>query len=204
MDKNNAKISILSELLSFPTIRGKDWISTSFQRDMVRVGDLVSMSSAPPSKWYLSWVRDYKSNNGWPKYLLESIEDGSLCWWENIRMDIYDRERVKENPQWRWNDRQFAFASRWYRVCKRIDGWKVRACQPKFNDDGSVELNARIHILFQSKFANQKTFPNWKKVTIAEMEKYYKECISLYEAEEIRGRSEDEKASNERSKSQGN
>lgn len=186
MTQNNARLSILNEVLSLPTIRGKDWTSTPFNRNILMVGDLVAMSNAPASKWYLSWLREIQPNNGWPKYLLESIDDGSLCWWGNIGLDFYNRERVKENPQWRWNDRQFLFARRWYRVCKKIDGWEIRACQPKFNTDGSVELNVRTHRLFDDKFTNPRSFSNWNKVTVSQIELYYRESIAMYKKQRER------------------
>ena len=180
MSRNNAKLSILNELLSFPTVRGKDWTSDCFREYQPQIGDLVSMSSAPPSKWYVSWIRDYDPNNGWPKYLLESIEDQSLCWWENVGINVYSRERVKENPQWQWNDRQYALESRWCKVCKKNEVYPIRPCQPKFNQNGSVELNVRVHIFFESDFHNPKIFPNYKKLTLREMTSYYLDCVEKY------------------------
>ena len=179
MSKYQAKINILSELLSFPTVRGKDWASV-YGDNKAFVGDLVSLSSAPPSKWYLSWVRNYDPNNGWPKYLLESIEDGELCWWENVGINVYSRERVKENPQWQWNDKQYALSYRWYKVCRKNEVYPVKACQPKFNDDGSVELDVRIHIFHQSDFHNPQIFPDHKKLTVRAMTRYYLDSATKY------------------------
>lgn len=46
----------------------------------IPIGSLVLLSSAPVSKWYISWLRDKKPLNeskpkGMMNYLLESIED---------------------------------------------------------------------------------------------------------------------------------
>lgn len=177
---------ILGELLSFPSIRGKDWRSKFAEEDNVKVGDLVALRSCSPTKWYLSWLRKYDPNNGWPKYLLESIDDGSLCWWENVGVDFYNRDRVKDNPQWQWNDDKFAFYDRWNKVCRKNDAHIVLPCMPVFADDGSVLLNVRIRYGL-SDYQNPRTYQNWKKVTMKEMDIYYKECVIGFD-EESKGR----------------
>lgn len=179
MAKNRARLMILSELMSFPTINNKDWRS-DFGNDKPQVGDLVSLTSAPPSKWYLSWFREYDQNNGWPKYLLESIEDGELCWWENVGLNFYDRERVANRPQWKWDDKQFEFNDRWHKVCRKNDAYIVLGCQPVFHDDGSVTLDVRNRFQF-SDYRNPRTFQDWKKVTMKQMDAYYKESAAEYE-----------------------
>lgn len=181
MAKNRAKILILSEILSFPTISGKNWRSDLSCRTDLQIGDLVSLSSAPPTKWFLSWLREVDPNNGWPKYLLESIEDGELCWWENVGLNIYSRERVTDRPSWKWDDKQFEFNDRWHKVCRNNDAYIVLPCQPVFHDDGSVLLDVRIRFQI-SDYRNPKTFPNWKKVTMKLMDSYYNESVKEYEA----------------------
>ncbi len=178
--KNRARISILSEVLSFPTIQNKYWHRGDFSDDKARVGDLVSLSSAPASKWYLSWLRDYDYNNGWPKYLLESIEDGELCWWENVSVNYYDRETIRNRLTWQWDDHQFAFNDRWNKVGRRNDAYTVLPCLPTFNDDGSVTLDVRVRWGF-SDYHKPQTFQNWKKVTMKQMDAYYKECKAEYD-----------------------
>jgi len=178
MSKNKARLSILNELLSFPTIRSKDWYA-DWPDQKAAIGDLVALNSAPPSKWYVSWYIDTRNTNGMREYLLESIDDGDLCWWGNIGLSYYSRERVKENPQWKWDDRQFAFSERWFRVCRQSEVYPVRAMQPIFTGE-SVELNVRLHIFYEANFRNPKSFENWKKVTMKEMESYYRESADLY------------------------
>lgn len=180
MGRNRARLLILSELFAFPTISNRHWKS-DLMEDKPQIGDLVSLTSAPPSKWYLSWFREYDPNNGWPKYLLESIEDGELCWWENVGLNFYDRERVRKN--WQWDDKQFEFNDRWRKVCRRNDAYLILPCQPEFNTDGSVLLDVRIRFQF-SPYRNPRTFPDWKKVTMKQMDAYYKESVREYEASE--------------------
>ena len=177
MSKDNARISILSELMAFPTINQKDWLG-SFD-GKAQVGDLVSLCSAPASKWYLSWVREIKPAKHDTGYLLESIDDGELCWWSNVGLNVYDRERVKERPSWRWDDAQFAFSTRWRKVCKKYGAYIVLPCSPEFGDGNSVTLDVRIRHNFND-YSNPRTFPNWKKLTMKAMGEYYRECEKEY------------------------
>jgi hypothetical protein len=166
-------------MMAFPTINQKDWDTSGFDKD-VKVGDLVSLCSAPASKWYVSWVREIETENGWTRYLLESIDDGTLCWWSNVGLNIYSRERVKERPTWQWDDKQFAFNDRWHKVGKRNNAHIVLPCQSKFNDDGSVELDVRIRYGWDE-YHNPRIFPNWQKLLMKDMDIYYKECVQGYE-----------------------
>lgn len=181
MAKNRARLEMLSELMSFPTINNKDW-GYNCGCDKPQIGDLVAMQSAPPSKWYLSWFREYDPNNGWPKYLLESVDDGELCWWGNVGLTVYNREQVANRPRWKWEDKQFEFSDRWHKVCRNNDAYIVLGCQPVFSDDGSsVLLDVRIRFQF-SDYRNPRTFPDWRKVTMKQMDAYYKESKAEYEA----------------------
>lgn len=138
-----AKISILSELMSFPTTRNKDW-SDSFSQNHVQKGDLVAMSSAPPSKYYLSWVEEIEDfGKGYRKWLLKSIEDHSLCWWENIGLCAYDRKTVAKRDQWKWSDQQFKFQDKWRRTCfGKHDAYLILPGPTTFNGE-SVNLTIR-------------------------------------------------------------
>ena len=178
--KNMARLSILNRLLSFPAIKARDWKSSDFDGG-VKIGDLVSLNCAPVTKYYLSWVREIENNNGWPKYLLESIEDGELCWWSNVGLDYYDREKVVNNPSWRWDDEQFSFRERWNRVCfKKNDAYIVLPCEPFFEGDGSVVLDVRIRFSIHE-YHNPVKFDKWAKVTMKMMDEYYRDSSKKYE-----------------------
>lgn len=187
MSKNRARISILSELLSFPTINQKDWNKGASLDPEVKTGDLVSLCSAPSTQWYLSWFIESRIKNGFTEYLLESIEDGELCWWTNVGLNVYDRERVDDRPSWKWNDKQFAFNDRWMKVCKRNGAYIVLPVTPKFNEDDSVELNVRVRFGF-SDYTNPVTFPNWKKLTMKMMDKYYTTCVKEFNIEKTQSK----------------
>jgi len=182
MSIEKARLAILSELMSFPMIRSKDWIVSPDLRDDLMCGDLVAMSSAPVSKWYLSWLKEIEIKDGYTYYTLESIEDGELCRWSNISLTAYDRERVAQRPDWKWMDKQFEFYNRWMKTCSRNDDGRLRGgSYPIFNDDGSVELTLHIRILYDDDTKYIKIFPNWKKLTIKQMGEFYIESSSKFE-----------------------
>jgi len=176
---SRARVSILSELLAFPTINQKDWDTGRLKR--AQVGDLVSISSGPPTKWYLSWVKKIEEGEDRfsHKYLLESIDDGELCWWSNVGLNIYSRDRVKGCVIWQWDDKQFAFNDRWNKACKKNGAYIVLPVLPVFGKEWSVVLNVRIRHRI-SDFRNPKTFPDWRKLTIKQMGEFYKECYAKY------------------------
>jgi hypothetical protein len=127
------------------------------------IGALVALSSAPASKWYLSWVHgiDPHPNRFSTKYTLESIEDGELCDWANVSPWAYDKSQTDSHPEWRWTDAQHAFYDRWRKVCYGDrDAYITKPCQPVFEDDGSVTLSTRNHAAF-SEHRSTKSFPNW-------------------------------------------
>ena len=174
---NSARLEILNEVLSFPTIRGKDWLSDWDEK--VQIGDLVSMSSAPASVWYLSWVEEIKAGD-FTQYLLRSIETNELCWWSNIGLNFYNRETVSQRPSWRWTDSQHKFANRWRKVLYENDAYIVRSGGVSF-DGNSVTIKTRImHGLGDP--PPEKTFKNWRKTTIAMMEKYYIDSVKWHDA----------------------
>jgi hypothetical protein len=179
MSKTRARIAILSQMLAFPQIFAKDWKS-DFDVT-VQTGDLISLNCAPDSKWYVSWVIEvtYDARTG-NRYLLESIEDGSLCWWGNVGVSIYNKERVWDT--WKWTDDQFALNDRWNRVCKRNDAYLVRPLRPVFNEDGSVLFNVRTMHNFDESFSFPITFPKWQKVTMKQLDQYYKDAYKAFES----------------------
>ena len=144
-----------------------------------REGDLVAPQSAPTSKFYLSWLRKIEvRDGGWTHYLLESIEDGELCWWHNVGIDHLERDVVAEHPSWRWTDRQYAFKDRWWRVCyKEKDAHMTLPIYPEFGEDYSVTLGTRARYGFTD-HAPRKTFPDWRKLTKAQMAAFYDECVA--------------------------
>jgi hypothetical protein len=173
--KNKARIRILSDVLSFPML-GDLWTSEYRDREAI-VGDLVSMQSAPTSKFYLSWLREIDENNGWPRYLLESIEDGSLDWWSNIGISFYDRER-SSSEYWHWDDDQYAFDDRWKRVFSINRAYGLCSMTPKFNEK-SVTLSIRAR--WTDDIIASRDFENWKKLKSSVMDEFYLETERAYD-----------------------
>lgn len=137
-------------------------------------GDLVCLTSASPSEWYLSWYlelipqSDYYSNI----HVLESIETGKVCNWRNVGFDILCRDVVKQYPEWRWTDKQYAFKDRWFRACyKKRAAFMTLPKSPIFHDGGGVTIGTRKRHGLGGEF-NLK-FPNWKKVLVKDMLEFY-------------------------------
>jgi len=182
MNKVRARLSILNELLRNPAVRGEDWEHDIFG-EQVQVGDLISLSFAPINKWYVSWIKDIKKESD-GTYLLESIEDQELRWWSNVSISVFNREIVKERSSWRWDDKQFEFYDRWLKVGKRNGAYMLRPGLPIFTGK-DVILNVRVAFSLTA-FSNPKTFSNWKKLPMKEMDEYYKECDLKWKNGEVK------------------
>jgi hypothetical protein len=154
------------------------------------VGDLILLSSCAPNKWQLGWLRATRElQPGWPEYLIASAEDGELCWWGNVGISYFQRRAI--SPSWRWTDRQFEVWDRWNRAYKRRGGYIVKVCPPDFGEDGSVTLSTRItHGLSDDR--TSETFPDWRKVTLAQMLALYDRAETEHEAASERRRAERE------------
>ena len=147
-----------------------------------KVGDLVALQSSPVSKWYLSWLVEIDKSQHDSRYLLESIEDGSLCWWENVGIEYFEREELVNHPNWRWTDKQFAFKDRWWRVCyKEKDAYIVLPLYPVFGEGFSVTIGTRTRFGFDD-HQPMRTFDDWRKVTKKMMADCYDECAAEREA----------------------
>ena len=194
--KPRAKIRILSHIAQFSFQRYIEDHPLNGSRDMsfqtsgfgtkAEPGDLVSLSSAPASKWYLSWYVERNRPEGYcdDVHVLESIEDGELCNWTNVSMDHYDRSQVAAHPEWRWTDRQFEFNARWRKVTNdNEDGYIYRGLQVQFTgDDASFGISTKWN------FGERPEpvpimLPKWKKITKAQMLEVY---LRLVEAAKLR------------------
>ena len=148
----------------------------------VRVGDLVALSSAPVSKFYLGWLVETRENQpGWPEFLLQSIDDGSQCWWSNVGVTYMNRETVKAHPEWRWDDQQHAFNDRWIKACyKKRDAYIYLPVQVVYSGD-QVTLSIRVRHGFRPERPT-KTFEHWKKVKVADMLAFYDAAVAEIES----------------------
>jgi hypothetical protein len=152
---------------------------TTFSDDEAQAGDLVALSSAPTSKWHLSWVRAVEDlGPHGSRYLLESIHDGSLCWWSNVSVAYLEREQVAAHPSWLWTDRQHAFADRWTRACRvKRNAYITLPVPPVFTDGFEVTLGTRTRFGFDD-YRPTRTFPDWRKVKVADMLAFYDEAVA--------------------------
>lgn len=172
---NRSKYIILSALLSFPTISQDDWRSCMFG-EKPQAGDLVSLKSAPPSKFQISWYIKKDRPEGWieDRHLLQSIEDGELCWWHNVGFSVYTATKY---DNWRWTDKQYAFRDRIYKTCVKEGSYIIRANPPVFSEENEVLLSFYERHDFENKWRFEKKFPDWRKVTKAMIAELYHEAV---------------------------
>jgi hypothetical protein len=154
--------------------------SCLLNREAVQVGDLIILSSAPASKYTIGWLKEIDASNpGWPRYLIESLEDQSECWWSNVGVDHFPRDKL--DPAWRWTDRQWAFKDRWWAVCYKEKGaYMSLPLWPEFGPSFDVTLGTRTRFGFDD-MKPTRTFPDWRKVTKAMMRQCYDECVAEHE-----------------------
>jgi hypothetical protein len=161
------------------------------------VGSLIALNAAPPSKWYLSWLHEIKHQpHGYHSYLLESIDDGELIWWNNVGMNVYDQSQIAAHPEWRWTDVQHEFNDKWKRACfKGRDAYMYLPMQAEFSAGGSgVVLRLRVRHAFDD-VHYEKHFPSWKKLTKKAMLEFYDEGAAFYD-----GRAQQKRADSEAKK----
>ena len=193
MSHERARLMILHYIMQFSLSHtfgdGKSYgglLSGAFHVDHsyreVRVGDLVALSSAPVSKFYLGWLVETRENQpGWPEFLLQSIDDGSQCWWSNVGVTYMNRETVKAHPEWRWDDQQHAFNDRWIKACyKKRDAYIYLPVQVVYSGD-QVTLSIRVRHGFRPERPT-KTFEHWKKVKVADMLAFYDAAVAEIES----------------------
>ena len=194
---NRARIEILNYILNFSTAKyfGEKKIGFDnslhnvqsawrggFSDAKAPIGSLCMLSSAPFTKYYLSWLIEYKEEGYGGSWLMKSIEDHSLCWWTNVSVYFFPPETTQRFPLWKWSDRQFDFYERWKRAQKRVGDYWTKGKLPVFNEDGSVVLGTREHIFMTvgqgDGYCPEKKFPDWKKVKFSEMVEFARFAVS--------------------------
>lgn len=188
--KNIARLQILNYIISFCTVKcfgpydGKISFSMSDEKNSFHggfgsdtpdtpIGSLIMLQAAPTSKYYLGWLKEIRFN-GWKEYLVESIEDGDLCWWSNVGVWNLPLETSNKYPEWKWTDKQFGFKKRWINACKSsTEFYQIKPMMPIFTDNGGVILRTREKWSATDTFKSEKTFDNWKKVTRKEMLEFF-------------------------------
>jgi len=188
--RNKARLEILNYILNFSTAKYYGEKKEGYENVVANVdtafrghdeippnGTLCLLSSAGFSKFYLSWLRGYKEEGYGGSWLLESIEDGSLCWWTNVKLYFYPKQNSDQHPHWQWNDDQWALWERWKRAGKRRDAYITLPAMPIFTEDGGVVLSTRTRFSISNE-RSEKKFVNWKKVKFKEMLEFYDEAVA--------------------------
>lgn len=186
--RHKARQAIMFYVLSFCTSRawpgtrntaGLHGFTPASREHPVQVGDLVLLESVRGwTKWNIGWLRAVSPNDGWPIYVIESLEDGELCNWSNVGVSFLPRDELACFPSWQWTDRQHAFAERWNRVCfKERDAYITLPVPPVFGEGFSVTLGTRTRFGLND-YRPVRSFPDWRKVTKAMMAQCYDECVA--------------------------
>jgi len=137
----------------------------------INLNCLVALTSAPISKWYLSWLRDIKINkHSYRSYLLESIEDGDLCWWSNV--SLWEYPPAEKHPEWQWTDEQHKFNSRWLSVKKKEKEYTLKIPMQVIFDENDAVLSVREKF-DEFRKVKQRYFINWKKVKLKDMIEWF-------------------------------
>lgn len=159
------------------------FVSTGFSSvDSAKIGDLIRLESAPQSVWRLSWLREIKFEHGGESYLCESVKDGTLCWWSNVGISYFHRPTLKNHPEWKWSDAQYAFNEKWMKACKRHDPYLYRPLWADFAEDGTPTIGTRSRFDFDG-FRATGTVPNWKKITQKALGEMYLAFVAEHKAQ---------------------
>lgn len=110
--------------------------------DTPKPGDLVMLTSAPPSDWHLSFYRQDQQNG---YHLLESLRTGELCPWGNVGFLVIDREKVGLLERAEWSDAQFEFQDKFHKVYSRADFYINIPFIDRFEGD-------LVHVAFRTRF----------------------------------------------------
>lgn len=190
--RNRARIEILNYVVEMCTMKyfGENSFSlgrtehsfhgSHFGEQKPPIGALCSLQSAPVSKYYLSWIREIKEGDSRfdTQYLLESVEDGSLCWWSNVSIWWLPLETTNRFEQWQWTDKQWELWDKWQRACKKRDAYIVLPVMPEFTEDGGVILRTRTRFGLDESRPERK-FDNWNKLTQKQMLEFYDYAVEL-------------------------
>lgn len=183
-NRSTARIAILSHLFQFKIAKittgghpvqlpNSGFITDGLGSGMdIPIDTLVAVFCAPTSKYYLSWLKEIRGKGGCgAEYLLESIEDGELCWWNNVQLCWLPLDYVQKFPEWRWTDEQFAFRKKWFSA---NNDYMIITQNPIFLENNKVRLGIRRKWDFNDTSHREIEFPNWKKLTKKEMTAFIK------------------------------
>jgi hypothetical protein len=180
-----AAICILSDIASFSVAHyvGDHPVSLFnsrfYEEHDPAPGSLVALSMARPTEWCFSWVIE---SYGGGNTLLESILTGRRARWTNVSYKVLNRQRVAENPEWRWTDAQHAFNKRWENVCYKKGGAYIhRPNSSEFGENYTVTLSVRT--MFDGNgYRAAKTFSDYRKLKVADLLAYFKEAEAEHDA----------------------
>lgn len=139
----------------------------------LKPGDLVLVTSAPASKWRLSWLVEQRQfpNGDW-QYALASIEDREECWWSNIGIAYLERNELECHQNWRWNDEEYEFNAKWFEACRREDAYIYLPVPVRFVAGYQAEIGVRTRYSINDK-RPVRTIADYRKATFKSLRALY-------------------------------
>jgi len=169
--------SILSRLMSFPTISDRYW-KGGF-REQAEVGDFISLQSAPPSEWQLSWIEEI----GEDRYLLKSAMTGKLCWWSNVGLSVLKKDEILND--FKWTDRQFKFCDKFRLAVKRNYDYSLVSGGVEFKGFKVKCYLRKRFDLSDTPFSESIEFDDFRKVKASQLNDFYLNTVKAQEQTKV-------------------
>lgn len=174
-NRNEAKKEILNTVLKTPTFTSRWWKNddSTDKEERSKVGDIVSINFVGRTDFYLSLVLDVEEETKEKprRILLESFETGETCWFENIGINVLDRDYLEDG--WLWSDEQYLFK----KYIKSFFGrpYNILVSKIDFLNEEQVELDVFIN----GRFSNPKLF-KWKEISDNDVLSYLENSLTKY------------------------
>jgi len=143
----------------------------------LQIGDVALWPGTGERRWDLGWVVEIRRRHDlWQEYRVQSVFDGSLGWQSDNGIAFLERRRHQE--RWSWSDRQLALQDRWLASGPQRKAGReqpVSAFHVTFRRNREVTLRA-IGWIGSTREDFDRTFPDWRKVTKAQMREFLAEC----------------------------
>ncbi|WP_294301012.1 hypothetical protein [uncultured Sphingomonas sp.] len=168
------------------------------EQEPLEVGDIALWHGTGERRWELGWVVEIRRRHPfWQEYLVQSVFDGSRSWLTDNGIAFLERGR--HQYCWHWTDRQLALKDRWLASGPaRPTGVEqpVSASHISFGADREVTLVATGET-GAVRETYKRSFPDWRKVTKAQMGEFLAECATEHARSVLRSRRKERRGKRE-------